>query len=134
MTTKLSISKTELESSINWTLTKIVNNIDVLDVQKNILGYISNSVKNFCIDEYRKISVRKKRDLNYKKQTRDSSGIMSHTIEFMLEDLSRNEEEKTILTRIILEKTNLSQISKEMNIPMSKIDSLMTRVKEQLSH
>ena len=35
--TKLAITSSELQSSMNWVLTKIINNVEKLDAQKNVL-------------------------------------------------------------------------------------------------
>ena len=133
LSSKLKITKTELQSSINWVLTKVVNNIDMLDKQKNILSYLSNSVRNFCIDEYRKVMVRKRRESNYRAVSSIKNSGLTHTLEFMLEDITKSEEEKTILTKIILEKEDLESISRDLNIPIKKIDSLMKRIRSELS-
>lgn len=133
ISTKLSITNIDLMSSINWVMTKILNNMHMLDKQKNVLSYISNSVKNFCIDEYRKVMVRKRREEDYKSMTSSKYKGIHHTLEFMLEDLTESEEEKHILTKIILEKQELDSISRELNIPRKDIDLLLERVRLELT-
>lgn len=114
-------------------MTKILNNIESLDKQKNILSYITNSVRNFCIDEYRKVVVRTRREGEFKSVARVSYRGIPHTLEFMLEDLTTNKEEVAILSKIILESKEPKDISIEMNIPVVRIDELLQRVKAELT-
>jgi len=120
-------------SSINWTLTKIVNNIDILQKHKNVLSYITNAVKNFCIDEYRKVAVRRRRETDFKSMVVTHTNGIAHSLEFILEDLTSNDTEKAILTRIAIDKQSVEEVSEQMNIPRREIDSLLMKVKAELS-
>ena len=113
-------------------MTKILNNINILDKQKNIVSYITNSVRNFCIDEYRKVVVRTRRETDYKSIASAQYTGIPHTLEFILEDLTKNKEEVAILSKIILESKQPLEISKELNISKATIDELLTRVKAEL--
>jgi DNA-directed RNA polymerase specialized sigma24 family protein len=130
---KLSITKYDLLSSINWVMTKILNNVENLDKQKNILSYITNSVRNFCIDEYRKVVVRTRREGEFKSIAKVSYRGIPHTLQFMLEDLTKNKEEVTILSKIVLENKEIQDISEELSVPKTTIDELLARVKAELS-
>jgi DNA-directed RNA polymerase specialized sigma24 family protein len=129
--TKLSITSSELQSSIDWVLTKIINNIEKLDAQKNVLTYITNSIRNYCIDEYRKVCVRQKKENQVKQSNASRTNILEHSFDFLIEDVCKNEEEEVILKKIIFEKDSIQDISKEINVPVKKIKCFLDRVRSE---
>lgn len=131
--TKLSITASELQSSINWVLTKIINNIEKLDSQKNILTYISNSVRNYCIDEYRKVCVRVRKENQFKEINSTRVNVLDHSFDFLIGDVCKNNEEEIVLKRIIFDKENISDIAKDTNIPIKKIKVFLDRVKSEFT-
>ncbi len=132
ITFKLAISPYELQSSIDWVLTKIINNIDHLDSQKNILGYVVNSVRNYCIDEYRKLCVRTRKEGHYKQLNANKVTTLEHTVDFLIDDVCRDDQEKVILRKIVFDKQSLLDVAKEIDVPVKKIKNLLERVKSDL--
>ena len=129
--TKLLITASELQSSINWVLTKIINNIEKLDSQKNILTYITNSIRNYCIDEYRKVCVRTRKENHFKQLNSNRVNVLDHSIDFLIEDVCKSPEEETILRKIIFDKENINEVAKEINVPIKRIKVLLERVKSE---
>ena len=131
--TKLSINSSELQSSIDWVLTKIINNIEKLDAQKNVLTYITNSIRNYCIDEYRKVCVRQKKENQVKQLNATRNNILEHSFDFLIEDVCKNKEEEVILKRIVFDKDSIQDIAKDINVPVKKIKCFLDRVKTEFS-
>ena len=131
--TKLSITSSELQSSIDWVLTKIINNIEKLDAQKNVLTYITNSIRNYCIDEYRKVCVRQKKENQVKQLNATRNNILEHSFDFLIEDVCKNTEEEVILKRIVFDKDSIQDIARDINVPVKKIKCLLDRVKTEFS-
>ena len=129
---KLSITKQELQSSANWVITKMLNNIEILDKQKNILSFITTSVRNFCIDEYRKVVVRSRREGDFKSSAPTSVCGVSHTLEFIIEDISDSDKEAKILSKIILESKKPKDVAIEMKVSNREMNALLTKVKDRL--
>jgi RNA polymerase sigma factor (sigma-70 family) len=128
---KLSITTSELQSSIDWVLTKIINNIEKLDSQKNALTYITNSIRNYCIDEYRKVCVRQRKENQFKQLNSTRVNSLEHSIDFLIEDICKNDEEQVVLRKIIFDKASIQDIAKDTNIPVKKIKSLLDRVRTE---
>ena len=114
-------------------LTKIINNIDRLDSQKNVLTYITNSVRNYCIDEYRKVCVRQRKEGYYKQLNANRVNTLENSIDFLIEDICKSKEEQVILKRIVFDKETVLDISKDTNVPVKKIKNLLNRVKTEFS-
>lgn len=130
--TKLAITSSELQSSMDWVLTKIMNNVEKLDAQKNVLTYITNSIRNYCIDEYRKVCVRQRKEYLVKQLNSGRHVAPEYSFEFLIQDICKSKEEEIILTRIIFDKDSVQDIAKDTNIPVKKIKGLLDRVKTEL--
>ena len=130
--TKLAITSSELQSSMDWVLTKIINNVEKLDAQKNVLTYITNSIRNYCIDEYRKVCVRQRKEYQVKQLNSKRNIIPEYSFEFLIEDICKTKEEQIILSRIIFDKESIQDIAKDTNVPVKKIKCLLDRVKTEL--
>ena len=129
---KLRISANELQSSADWVLTKVINNIHKLDDQKNILNYIVNSVRNFCIDEYRKVCVRKRKEGIYKTINLNRTTVLELDLDFLIEEVCKTQEEQVVIKKIVFEKENINDIAKNSKLSVRQISNLLSRVKEEL--
>jgi DNA-directed RNA polymerase specialized sigma24 family protein len=118
---------------MDWVLTKIMNNIEKLDAQKNVMTYITNSIRNYCIDEYRKVCVRQRKEYEVKELNSSRTHTPQHSFEFLIQDICKNKEEEVILSRIVFDKESIQDIAKDTNVPVKKIKCLLDRIKTDLT-
>jgi RNA polymerase sigma factor (sigma-70 family) len=93
---KFHYSREELKSNAGWIIAKLISKIDMFDDDQPPLGYIYRSSRNFCIDEHRKHSTRKKRETLYAKKhlAYPPRGIPDPSINLLLEELLEPEDAK----------------------------------------
>lgn len=104
-----------------------------LDKDKNILSFLSYSVRNFCVDEYRKVRVRKRRERELKDTTPVGYRTSNYDLGLLIDDLTSDETEKKIITKIVLDKSSPKELSEEFKVPVKQVKALLNRVKEKLT-
>lgn len=128
----LPLTPGELQSAANWVITKMLNRIDTLDKDRDILSYIIIAVKNFSIDEHRKVRTRVKRETPIDSKFDLSMSDTSTTMEFIIEDIASSKEEEAILKKIVLEKKKPSMVAKELGINRKTMKSILSKTKQKL--
>lgn len=109
-----------------------MNDIERLDKQKNILGYICNSVRNFCVDEHRKRVVRTKREEPQEAFVRKPIPGLIQTLEFVLEDITSDPKERIMLTKIAIDNEEPELVFEEMKLSKKERTAFLEKVKDYL--
>lgn len=120
----------ELASNANIVLAKAINNIHNINTSKNPLTYITNSMRNYCIDQFRKTKVLKRTPPAF--QEPKVLPDVEPSMEFLIEDLCKNETDKLIVSKIIFEKQPVVKISKELQMSPSAIRKRLGKLRKAL--
>lgn len=120
-----------IESTAGWIILKILNNLEKIDLSKSVVGYITTTTNNYCIDLIRKSKMQKyylKDDyIHYKKNSLASS--LENSPEFFI-DSNFLSNESEIIKLFFLEKKNYKEIRDLTGYTIADISKIIEDIKE----
>lgn len=121
----------ELASNANFVIARAMSKIHSLRPGQNPVTYITNSMKNFCIDQYRKTKTAK-RTPPKDQEIKIVAGI-EPTLEFLIDDLCKNETDKIIVSKIVFEKQPVTKISEELKMSPNAVRRRLNKLRAVLT-
>lgn len=111
----------------------MLSRLETLDKDRDILSYIVTAVRNFSIDEYRKVRVRRRKETPIDFDIKTKLSGVSHTVEFIIEDITDSEQESAILSKIVFDNMKPDDVAKELDIDKKDMKTFLSKIKTKLT-